>query len=169
MDRWGQGREVYGLIHGDLGLDTNLLFWGGQARAIDFDDSGYGYYLYDLPLVLEHCQGDASLPRFREALRGKKLAGVKFRRQQPIGLFVVDFYAPSLRLVIEVDGEIHGGQKEQDRMRQDILEELGLIVLRLPANLVEKNLKEALRRINAAIHELGPQIPLSPVGNGLPG
>jgi len=68
MDEWGQGPEVYGLIHGDLGLDANVLFWGGEARAIDFDDSGFGYYVYELSLALEHCQEDDALPQFRDAL-----------------------------------------------------------------------------------------------------
>jgi very-short-patch-repair endonuclease len=47
-----------------------------------------------------------------QALRGKKLDGLKFRRQQPIGLFVVDFYNSAYRLVIEVDGQIHDFQKK---------------------------------------------------------
>ena len=68
MDEWGQGPEVYGLIHGDLGLDANVLFWGGEARAIDFDESGFGYYVYELSLALEHCQEDDALPQFRDAL-----------------------------------------------------------------------------------------------------
>jgi very-short-patch-repair endonuclease len=41
------------------------------------------------------------------ALRGKKLDGLKFRRQQPIGTFIVDFYNSAYRLVVEVDGPIH--------------------------------------------------------------
>jgi Ser/Thr protein kinase RdoA (MazF antagonist) len=68
MDAWGRGRDVYGLIHADLGLDANLLFWGSEARAIDFDDSGFGYWVYDLAIALEHCREDADYPRFREAL-----------------------------------------------------------------------------------------------------
>ena len=39
-----------------------------------------------------------------KALRGKKLDGVKFRRQQPIGVFIADFYSSAYRLVVEVDG-----------------------------------------------------------------
>lgn len=68
MHGLGSHPGVYGLIHGDLGLDANILFWKGQARAIDFDDSGFGYYLYDLSLALDHCQDDPDLPRFRDAL-----------------------------------------------------------------------------------------------------
>jgi very-short-patch-repair endonuclease len=79
---------------------------------------------------------------------------VKFRRQQPIGGFVVDFYASSYRLVVEVDGQIHEEQREADRARQEILEELGLLVLRIPASRVESDLDAALANIRAAMDEL---------------
>ena len=75
-----------------------------------------------------------------EALRGKKLDGIKFRRQQPIGYFFVDFYNSVYRLVVEVDGPIHESQKEADQARQEILEELGLVVLRIKSEIVEKNI-----------------------------
>ncbi|MBN1666917.1 MAG: endonuclease domain-containing protein [Anaerolineales bacterium] len=104
-----------------------------------------------------------------QALRGKKLDGVKFRRQQPIGAFVVDFYASSYRLVVEVDGPIHAKQQEADRARQDILEELGLNVIRLPAGLVESDLAAALTEIRSAIAHLSEQSPLSPGGRGAGG
>ena len=69
MDEWGTGSEVYGLIHADLGIDANLLFWRGEARAIDFDDSGFGYWIYDLAIALEHCRDDgATYALYRGAL-----------------------------------------------------------------------------------------------------
>ena len=89
-----------------------------------------------------------------QALRGKKLDGIKFRRQQPIGYFVVDFYSSVYRLVIEVDGLIHESQVEADRARQDVLEELGLNVLRIKAETVEKNLPFTLNAIRTKINEL---------------
>ena len=70
MDAWGKGRDVYGLIHADLGVDANLLFWGSppEARAIDFDDSGFGYWMYDLAIALEHVYDEATYPQVRDAL-----------------------------------------------------------------------------------------------------
>ncbi len=62
------------------------------------------------------------------ALRRKRLDGRKFRRQQPIGPFVVDFFCPAERLIVEVDGPIHDSQREADRVRQQLLETLGLHV-----------------------------------------
>jgi len=90
------------------------------------------------------------------ALRRKALGGIKFRRQQPIGPFVVDFYAPSLRLVVEIDGLIHKQQHKADQERQALLEELGLRFVRLSAGFVENDLEAALAIIRAAIH---PSIP----------
>ncbi len=68
MDQWGKAPDVYGLVHGDLGMGANVLFWKGDARIIDFDDSGFGYYLFDLSIILEDSQDHQIQPRFREAL-----------------------------------------------------------------------------------------------------
>ena len=102
------------------------------------------------------------------ALRGQKLDGIKFRRQQPIGYFVVDFYASALRLVVEVDGPIHDQQIEADKARQDILEELGLIVFRIKTETIEKSLPIALTFVRGKIQELkqNRDIPSPHVGEG---
>jgi Ser/Thr protein kinase RdoA (MazF antagonist) len=68
MRKWGMGPEVYGLIHADCGVDANVLFQNGEARIIDFDGSGFGYYIYDLALALEHCWDEDDYPRHLKAL-----------------------------------------------------------------------------------------------------
>jgi very-short-patch-repair endonuclease len=82
-----------------------------------------------------HCQfrkePAASEAILWQALRGKQLDGRKFRRQQPIGPFVVDFFCPSERLIVEVDGPIHDQQRDADHRRQELLESLGLRFVRL--------------------------------------
>ena len=105
-----------------------------------------------------------------QALRGKRLDEIKFRRQQPVGYFVVDFYSSVYRLVVEVDGLIHDNQVEADRARQDILEVLGLNVLRIEAELVERNLPSALNIIRKRIEELKIKVNDTPspfMGEGL--
>ena len=57
-----------------------------------------------------------------QELRNRKLEGRKFRRQRPVGPFVVDFYCREERLVIEIDGAVHGGQSAADQERQELLE-----------------------------------------------
>ncbi|HEY9867286.1 MAG TPA: DUF559 domain-containing protein, partial [Candidatus Obscuribacterales bacterium] len=65
-----------------------------------------------------------------EALRGRQLDGLKFRCQHPVGKFILDFYCPSVKLVIEVDGGIHDQQQEYDQARTEKLEAFGYRVLR---------------------------------------
>ena len=91
---WGTGPEVYGLIHADMGLDANVLFWRGQPRPIDFDGSGFGYWMYDLATAIAHCSGTADYPRFRDAL----FEGYVEHRNLPnthiaqLDLFIAAFY-----------------------------------------------------------------------------
>jgi Ser/Thr protein kinase RdoA (MazF antagonist) len=70
MKVWGKSPDRFGLIHADLllGGDGNVLFSGGEARAIDFDDCGYGYWVYDLATALSHWQMDQRGPAFKDAL-----------------------------------------------------------------------------------------------------
>jgi very-short-patch-repair endonuclease len=75
----------------------------------------------------------ASEVRLWSFLRGKRCGDMKFRRQAPIGAFIVDFYCPAYRLVIEVDGSIH--QEEEvlayDNRREESLREAGMTILRI--------------------------------------
>ena len=68
-----------------------------------------------------------------EKLRGKSLCNFKFRRQHPIYRFIADFYCHELKLVIELDGEIHDSKERQeyDLGRTYELNELGISVLRI--------------------------------------
>ena len=68
MDDLGKEPNVYGLIHGDCGVDANVLFWKGEAQVIDFDGSGFGYYLYDIALALEHCWDEPAYPQYLDSL-----------------------------------------------------------------------------------------------------
>ena len=65
-------------------------------------------------------------------LRRKQLFGVQFYRQKPIGRYIVDFFAPKAKLVVEVDGSQHfaGNQAIRDEQRDKYLSNLGLLVLR---------------------------------------
>ncbi len=71
-----------------------------------------------------------------QELKGTKLAGLKFRRQHPVGNFILDFYCPTHKLVIEVDGEIHETQVDYDAARTAQLESYGYTVLRFQNEMV---------------------------------
>ena len=64
------------------------------------------------------------------ALRGKGAGGWKFRRQQGIGPFILDFYCPELRLCIELDGSVHDYSYEYDQRRTAYLAAQGIRVVR---------------------------------------
>jgi very-short-patch-repair endonuclease len=102
-----------------------------------------------------------------EALRGLKLDGRKFRRQQPVGPFIVDFYCPEERLVVEVDGGIHAQQQREDADRQDALETLGLRFVRVTHEQVIFDLPAVLAAIRAGFASSSPLPHPSPlVGEG---
>jgi Ser/Thr protein kinase RdoA (MazF antagonist) len=71
---WGEGPEVYGLIHADMGVKANLLFWRGHPHPIDFDGSGFGYWMYDLAVALTDCIHVPEYPSLRAALPDAHLA-----------------------------------------------------------------------------------------------
>jgi len=83
-------------------------------------------------------------------IRKQQLDGRKFRRQMAIGAFVVDFYCHSERLVIEVDGSIHDKQQEADKIRQELIEGLGIRFIRVKNDEIENNLNSVLDRIRSA-------------------
>ena len=68
MEDWGKGTGAYGLIHADLGTKANVLFCGREARAIDFDDAGFGYWMHDLAVPLCDWEGEHVWPAYRAAL-----------------------------------------------------------------------------------------------------
>jgi very-short-patch-repair endonuclease len=84
------------------------------------------------------------------ALRGKHLDGLKFRRQHPVGPFVLDFFCAERRVAVEIDGGIHDQQLEADLRRQEAVERLGITFVRIPARMVERDLEESLDLIRAA-------------------
>jgi len=85
-----------------------------------------------------------------EELRANKL-GVHFRRQQVIQGFIVDFYCHQAGLVVEVDGDVHDLQKDEDERREKVLNELGLRVVRFGNDEVVRNLSAVVGKIKESI------------------
>gem|GEM_PF-473205 len=84
-----------------------------------------------------------------QELRGKKLQGLWFRRQHPIGPYILDFYCAQVRLAVEIDGGAHEARTAHDARRDEWLFRRGMRVLRIPAMDVLKrdNMDSVLRRI----------------------
>jgi very-short-patch-repair endonuclease len=85
-----------------------------------------------------------------QALRAGQL-GVQFRRQVVVHGYIVDFFAPAARLVVEVDGAQHARRRGADARRDRALEAAGLRVLRVPAQVVLHELARALELVRAAV------------------
>ncbi len=94
-------------------------------------------------------------------IRMKQLKGCPFYRQKPIGDYIVDFFCPRAKLVIEVDGSHHlvGETIEYDSIRDEYLSSFGLRVLRFTNTDVLTNIKGVVERIE---EEIVREIPLSP-------
>ena len=88
--------------------------------------------------------------RLWRALRNRKLNGLRFRRQHPVGRFILDFYCPSEKLVIEIDGGIHAQREEYDTQRTEELEKYGYQVLRFTNEAILGSLNVVLEEIYRA-------------------
>ncbi len=86
-------------------------------------------------------------------LRGNRLAGLHFRRQQVIDGLIVDFYCHQAGVVVEVDGPVHEGQVDYDDSRTRWLEGRGLRVIRYTNAEVEANLDAVLAHIQTTCVE----------------
>ena len=81
-------------------------------------------------------------------LRRRRLGGLRFRRQHPLGPYVADFYCHESALAVEIDGVYHAGdRKARDAARDAWMQERGLRVLRVPAAAVMGDLDAVLRTI----------------------
>jgi very-short-patch-repair endonuclease len=89
-------------------------------------------------------------------LRKEKLAGFKFRRQHIIQTFIVDFYCPAAKLVIEIDGAIHMTQLEYDQVRETDLRVMGYQILRFTNERVITDLDGVLGEILQALSPRHP-------------
>ena len=88
-----------------------------------------------------------------EHLRNRRLRGLKFRRQHPLGPYIVDFYCAAHRLVVEIDGPIHESHREQDALRSEYLAMYGYRVLRFTNEEVLRDTESVLKRIGEACTE----------------
>ena len=87
-----------------------------------------------------------------KALLSRKQTGERFLRQRPIDQFIVDFFAPEIGLIIEIDGNSHTNKGDYDRYREDKLKSLGYELLRFSEGEVINNLDEVHRQLMHTIY-----------------
>ena len=86
-----------------------------------------------------------------QELRSRQVGGARFRRQHPIERFVVDFFCPEFRLVIEVDGDVHAFKRREDEARDAERRRRGFRVLRVPSVDVFESIDGVCMEIERAI------------------
>lgn len=86
-------------------------------------------------------------------LKNKQLNGLKFRRQYGVGRYIVDFYCPKMRLIIEIDGDSHftDEAEQYDKQREEYMQSLGLSILRFTNRDVREKLPEVLEIVLRAV------------------
>lgn len=114
--------------------------------------------VYDVKVAWAHVLRKSSTPAERvlwKYLRGNKIAGVKFRRQQIIEGFIVDFFCHKAKLVVEVDGRVHdtAEQKQIDTYRRKVFVDRGLREIRFRNESVLNDIKSVVREITAVVSE----------------
>jgi very-short-patch-repair endonuclease len=82
-----------------------------------------------------------------QALKGKQLDGLKFRAQHPVGRFILDFYCPACKLVVELDGGVHDAQANYDQIREQHLRDYGYRIIRFRNQEVLDDLSSVLEHI----------------------
>jgi 5-methyltetrahydrofolate--homocysteine methyltransferase len=88
-----------------------------------------------------------------DQLRRDRFAGLRFRRQHPMDGYIADFFCHQMRLIVEVDGEVHERQREYDALRNDHFESQGYRVLRFTNPQVLRQTRWVVDQIEQAMRE----------------
>src|SRR5262249_40818778 len=103
-------------------------------------------------------------------LRNKQIIALRFRRQQPIGPYIVDFFCPTAKVIVELDGEQHGidANMEHDELRSRNLSDRGYRVLRFSNAQLLNHPEDVLEGILMALKTCGRPLPEPLRGSTLP-
>ncbi|MCX7588689.1 endonuclease domain-containing protein [Phenylobacterium sp. 58.2.17] len=114
--------------------------------------------------LAQRLRRELSLPEglLWRAIKARQVNGLHFRKQHPIGPYVLDFYCDELKLCVEVDGQGHGtGDRPlRDELRDHWLSQRGVRTLRLRASLILEDLDAAVATIRAASRPQAPSVDL---------
>ncbi len=93
-----------------------------------------------------------------QQLRGRRFQGFKFRRQRPLGPYILDFVCLEAGLAIEIDGGQHYGQQAYDEQRTALIENQGLAVIRFWNHEVMNETPAVLEKIRQTLQALTPAL-----------
>jgi very-short-patch-repair endonuclease len=126
----------------------------GKGRTKDMF-VGAKYNLFSYARDMRKNPTEAEIVLWKE-LRNFRKKGFVFRRQHPIEIFIADFYCHKIKLVIEVDGEVHHDEQacEYDDSRSGELERFGVQVIRFSNEEIFNNIDLVINKITSKINEL---------------
>ena len=109
--------------------------------------------LFDYARILRDEKSTSAERILWRKLRGRKLGGYKFRRQHPLGKYIADFYCHEKKLIVEIDGGYHFEleQRELDEFRTEMIETLGIKVIRFTNDQIYNKLRFVLPEILAEL------------------
>ncbi|XOV66526.1 MAG: endonuclease domain-containing protein [Fluviicola sp.] len=113
------------------------------------------HYNKNLKLMARHLRTESvsrAEKRIWKRLLSRRQMGIRFLRQRPIDKYIVDFFAPEIGLIIEVNGSSHLISGENDALKRKQMEAFGYDVLYLSEGTVLNNLDEVQKIISHAIH-----------------
>ena len=87
-------------------------------------------------------------------IRRKQLGNIRFRRQHPIGRYIADFCCPDLRLIVELDGDMHLNRKMYDQSRDEYLSACGYRTIRFSNEDVVQRMDEVVEKIRRIAEEV---------------
>lgn len=114
------------------------------------------HYNQDLKEFARNLRNNSTLPEvilWNKILKRKQLRGYPFLRQRPIGNYIVDFFSKDLKLIVEVDGEIHKFRKSKDKKREEGLLQLGFSIIRFKNEEILNELFHVERTLESFIDE----------------
>ncbi|MFA6272887.1 MAG: DUF559 domain-containing protein [Candidatus Paceibacterota bacterium] len=97
-------------------------------------------------------QGILAEVLFWRQIKAKKF-GYHFYRQKPLSNYIVDFYCPALKLVVEIDGSSHQDKKQYDKLREEFLQSIGLRVIRFSDAEIKDNIHNVIKILKEKILE----------------
>ncbi len=123
----------------------------------NYNNNHYNKDLRDFARELRSERPTKAERRIWKSLLCKKQSEIRFLRQRPISYFIVDFFAPELGLIVEIDGNSHYHKPEYDAYRQNQLENLGYTLIRFSEGQVLNQLDDVHTQICHVIHCLKSQ------------
>jgi len=90
---------------------------------------------------------------WNKILKKKQLKGYPFLRQRPIENYIVDFFSKELKLIVEIDGEIHKFQKSKDKKREEELLKLGYSIIRFDNEDIMNGLPNVIRTLEEFVDD----------------